>query len=72
MNKRPVILHMGTKPNKNLERVLEALNKMNCLLIIVGKLTSRQSQILKDYRIDYENYFDVDYAEIVQYYQNVI
>lgn len=69
MNKRPVILHMGTKPNKNLERVLEALNKMNCLLIIVGKLTSRQSQILKDYRIDYENYFDVDYAEIVQYYQ---
>lgn len=69
MNKRPVILHMGTKPNKNLERVLEALKDVNCLLIIVGKLSSKQTQILKDSRIDYENHFDVDYAEIVQYYQ---
>ena len=38
-NKRPVILHMGTKPNKNLERVVEALKGIDCSLIIVGKMS---------------------------------
>ena len=69
INKRPVILHMGTKPNKNLERVLTALNDIDCLLIIIGKLTPKQSQLLKVSCIDYENYFDVNYTEIIKFYQ---
>ncbi|SPJ23042.1 glycosyltransferase family 4 protein [Palleronia abyssalis] len=38
------LLHIGTKPNKNLERVLEALSRLDIELTIIGKLTDRQSQ----------------------------
>lgn len=69
MGERPVILHMGTKPNKNLERVIEAIKQIDCLLIIVGKLTDKQSFLLESTGIDYENHYDVCYDEIVQYYQ---
>ncbi len=68
-NKRPVILHMGTKPNKNLERVVEALKGIDCSLIIVGKMSEKQLLLLESYTIDYENYYDVSYEEIVQCYQ---
>ena len=38
---------MGTKPNKNLERVVEALKGMDCLLIIVGKMSEKQLLLLE-------------------------
>lgn len=69
MGERPIILHMGTKPNKNLERVIEAIRQIDCLLIIVGKLSDRQSLMLDSAGIDYENHYDVGYDEIIQYYQ---
>lgn len=68
-NKRPVILHMGTKPNKNLERVVEALKGIDCSLIIFGKMSEKQLLLLETYTIDYENHYDVSYEEIVQCYQ---
>lgn len=43
---RPVILLMGTKPNKNLERIFPALKDIPCRLIIVGKLSDDQLTIL--------------------------
>lgn len=70
MGERPVILHMGTKPNKNLERVIEAIKQIDCLLIIVGKMNNQQLDILKSAGIDYENHYDVSYEEIIQYYQS--
>lgn len=69
MSERPVILHMGTKPNKNLERVIEALKGMDCSLIIVGKLNESQISLLENAKIDYENHFDVSYNAISEYYQ---
>lgn len=66
---RSVILHMGTKPNKNLERVVKALKGMDCLLIIVGKMSEKQLLLLESSTIDYENHYDVSYEEIIQCYQ---
>ena len=38
----PRILHIGTRANKNLERVIEALNGVNCCLVIIGQLSNNQ------------------------------
>lgn len=69
INETPVILHMGTKPNKNLERVVDALKDIDCKLIIVGKLNDSQLALLKRTSFNYENHYDVSYEEIAEYYQ---
>jgi glycosyltransferase involved in cell wall biosynthesis len=38
--KKPTILHIGTKQNKNLNRLIEALEGLRCELIILGKVSS--------------------------------
>lgn len=42
----PVILQVGTRPNKNLERVIQALKGIQCELHIVGELTLFQRAAL--------------------------
>lgn len=66
---KPVILHLGTKNNKNLERTIEALHNISCQLIIIGKLTKQQEDLLKTYHIDYLNKYHIPYKEIIAAYQ---
>lgn len=66
---KPSILQIGTKSNKNLERLVEALFGIECKLLIIGKLTDPQIVLLQNYQIDFENHFDVSESEMVQFYQ---
>ena len=66
----PVILHMGTKENKNLERTIEALKDIKCHLNVVGKLSGKQKVLLEESGISYENHYDVAYSQIVEFYQS--
>lgn len=66
----PTILHMGTNFNKNLERTIEALKGINCHLNVVGKLTNEQKMLLDESDIDYENHYDVDFSEIINFYHD--
>lgn len=65
----PRILHLGTKENKNLSRIIPALKDIPCYLVIIGKLTGEQSDLLKNNGISYENYYDISYSEIVNQYK---
>ena len=47
----PRILHIGTAPNKNLERLIPALNNIPCTLVIVGKINDTTKQLLKENNI---------------------
>ncbi len=67
--KKPVILHLGTKPNKNLERTIEAIKDLSCILFIIGKLTENQQNLLKTYNIDFINKFFIPFEEIIESYQ---
>ena len=69
INGQPCVLHFGTKENKNLERVLEALQGMDCLLIIVGKMTDHQMALVQQYNICIQNYYDLPFSEIVNLYR---
>lgn len=50
---QPSILHIGTGPNKNLIRLIEALQGLNCKLEIVGKLNQEQIDALIKNNISY-------------------
>lgn len=66
---KPRVLLMGTKSNKNLERSLEAIKGMTCKVTIIGRLTDTQRQLLLANAIDFENYFNVSYHAIIEYYK---
>lgn len=53
----PKILHIGTRSNKNLERVIKSLKGLECHLRIIGKLTEEQNNLLKTNNITYSNDF---------------
>jgi glycosyltransferase involved in cell wall biosynthesis len=65
----PVILHVGTRPNKNLERVIEALRGMSCRLIVLGPLTHRQRHSLAECEITHEEVVDLPQDEVARRYQ---
>ncbi len=60
----PRILHIGTRSNKNLERVIEALKGIKCVLVIVGKLNKNQKKLLIDNSISYENKYNLTDEQI--------
>ncbi|GGB08445.1 glycosyltransferase family 4 protein [Puia dinghuensis] len=50
---RPVILFLGITPNKNLRRVIPALEGIDCQLHVVGVLPPPEKELLQQHRIDY-------------------
>ena len=52
-DKYPVILHIGTAENKNLEHLIEAIHGISCKLRIVGNLKRNLEEKLRLYKIDY-------------------
>lgn len=64
----PRILQVGTKDNKNLKRVVEAIAGLSCKLVIIGPLSPDLSKHLARHSIDYENHVGLTRAELVNQY----
>ncbi len=69
ITEKPNILQIGTKPNKNLENLIPALEGINCKLTIVGKLSEKQHSLLKKHKIDYENLFNLPFLVLIEQYK---
>ena len=65
----PRILQVGTKKNKNIERVAASLEGLTCSLVIIGRLSEEQSIALQKHRIEYENYIGIGRDDMVAQYQ---
>lgn len=65
----PRILHIGTTPNKNLERVAQALEGIPCRLVVIGAMTPMQREKLELQGISYENFFDLPRDAILEEYR---
>jgi glycosyltransferase involved in cell wall biosynthesis len=65
----PVILQVGTKNNKNIPNLLNALKGLTCKLLILGRPDPAQLQLLKDFNIDYELFSNLTYEEVIQIYR---
>ena len=67
---KPLILLIGTKPNKNLDNTIKALEGIDCRLNIIGKLNSKQLFILKQSGIEFSNQYFLSYNEIINAYKS--
>lgn len=66
---KPIILHIGTKTNKNLNRTILALKDINCELRIIGKLSEENILLLKQNNINYTNSYGLTDKEILEEYK---
>ena len=67
---KPVLLQIGTKANKNIERLFEAVKGLPCKLDLVGELTPDHVKMLSDFEIEYENSVRISNEEIMEKYRN--
>ncbi|MEQ1645928.1 MAG: glycosyltransferase, partial [Pyrinomonadaceae bacterium] len=65
---RPVILHIGTAKNKNLDLLIDALADIDCKLRIVGRLDEAIIRKLELSSIIYENVYELDDVQMKQEY----
>ena len=61
---KPVILFLGTKPNKNLARALEALQGVDCILHIIGILPAEIINLLNQFAISYQAFQNLTEAQM--------
>ncbi|RTL01178.1 MAG: glycosyltransferase [Proteobacteria bacterium] len=64
----PVILQVGTAPHKNVSTLIEAIKDLSCKLVLIGKLSPELKQELVAGRVDFENYYGLDYDKLVNEY----
>jgi glycosyltransferase involved in cell wall biosynthesis len=65
---KPRILQVGTRPHKNLDRVIEALAGLECRLVVVGPISEAQRARLDALRIEFESHVDIAADELVALY----
>jgi glycosyltransferase involved in cell wall biosynthesis len=63
------LLQIGTGPNKNLERIIAALNGLQCHLTIIGNPSESQIQLLHLHRVQYTIKAGLDRNQIVDEYR---
>lgn len=67
---RPRLLQVGTKQNKNIIRLAEALEGLRSELVIIGRLDRLQQDALIKHNIDYHNKFEISDTEIIEEYKH--
>ncbi len=67
---KPVILHVGTAPNKNLPGLIRALKGVSCQLHIIGKQEEHYVALLKENGIDYLYQSGLSDEEMLQKYRD--
>ena len=68
-SRAPRILHIGTKANKNLARLIDAINEIDATLVIVGKINDELNALVKQYGISVENKVNLTKSEICEEYR---
>lgn len=67
---KPKILLMGTKANKNIELILEAIKDLVCEVSIIGQLTDNQKKMLQTHKTAYSNAFNISLEDIIDAYKS--
>jgi glycosyltransferase involved in cell wall biosynthesis len=65
---RPRILLIGTAPNKNLDKTLDALAGLPCELTIIGVIGNEIRSKLQSYSLPFENLVNLSHSEVLEQY----
>lgn len=66
---KPLILQIGTGYNKNLMRLIQALQGIPCHLTIVGKLDQNYLAALHNNKIDFSNEYNISNERLLEKYK---
>ena len=66
----PTILQIGGAPNKNLKGLIAAVEGVVCKLLIVGKISEGNLQLLQDAKINFENKVAIPFEEVISCYES--
>jgi glycosyltransferase involved in cell wall biosynthesis len=66
----PRILQVGTTPNKNIVRLIEAMQGLDATLVVIGKLDDSQQKLLAHHGIRHENHRNISEEEVVALYRS--
>jgi len=68
---KPRILQLGTASNKNIQRLIPALQNIRCKLVIIGKLSEENKKLLNDNAVECEIYDRrLSEEEVIDEYNN--
>lgn len=67
-SERPTVLQIGTGINKNLDSIVRAIADSHYRLVIIGRLSDTQRELLNTNEIDYQNYYALTYEEVYKCY----
>lgn len=68
INDAPTVLVVGTRDNKNLETIINAVEGLNCGLHIIGKLSEKQSLLLVEKGIKYTSEYGISEKDMHEAY----
>ncbi len=66
---KPLILHIGTKENKNLTNLIKAVNGLTIKINIVGELNTEQKLLLTENQVDFNNFQNVSDEQLFSLYR---
>jgi glycosyltransferase involved in cell wall biosynthesis len=66
--KKPDLLQIGSAPNKNLNRIIEAIKGLQVHLSIIGVVNDTNKQLMEEYQIDYTQYINLSDDEVMMRY----
>lgn len=64
----PVILQVGTKPYKNVPRLIEALRGIKCRLVLVGEVDEALRRLIRENGVESVNHVNLSHEEIARQY----
>lgn len=64
------ILQVGSTPNKNAVRLVEALSGLPITLVIIGTITKEVLEALQYFEVECENHVEVNDRELIRHYEN--
>lgn len=66
---KPRILHIGTRPHKNLTLTIIALSGIDCHLRIIGQISDSDLNLLHKYNIDFSNSYNLTDDDLLNEYE---
>ncbi len=66
----PIILQIGTSPNKNVDNLVKALKGINCRLKIIGRIDAKLENELAINKINFDQAFNINDEQIMKEYSN--
>lgn len=70
-SEKPMVLQVGTSPNKNVLNLIKALKGVNCKVVLIGKIENELKDSLIENEIDFINKTNLSDDEMEIEYQNV-